>query len=249
MKTRPLLFALAFASCCSASAEWSIKPVTDPMSDQTSYLVATFGDPYSVTEYLREHPALIIELTPVELLTSGGLKYKSETYFALKSDGLRRSGIIATVRFDKNPPEDWPCGTSTDRRAAFFPKDRDPVVRLSSATNLLIRFETTLGAVRTLHFDVSGLKSKLIELKNSLASKYPPGTKFIKTEKAAPPPEPKPPKCAKCGGTGEVVTWKRCRRCYGSGTNGGVPCPKCGTSGRKGYTKQSAPCENCYGRQ
>ena len=233
----------------SANAEWIIDENTDEITDQLSYFIVSEGDKYKVSDYLEESPHIIIKITPAEITDTGALKYKFDSYFQVKSDGMNRHGIIATVRFDKNPSEKWLCETSTDRRSAFFPKARDPIGRLSSATNLFIRFETTLGSIRTLHFNVSGLKPKLLELKNNLAAKYPHGLKFIKPQEVSPPSQPKPPKCAKCGGTGEIVTWKQCRRCYGSGTSGGAPCPKCRTSGRKGYTKQSAPCANCYGRQ
>lgn len=241
-----MICGLCAAFSITASADWIIDEDTDEITDQLSYYIVSKGDKYKVSDYLEESPHFIIKITPAEITDTGALKYKFDSYFQVKSDGMNRHGIIATVRFDKDPPEDWLCNTSTDRRSAFFPKARDPIGRLSSATNLFIRFETTLGSIRTLHFDVSGLKPKLLELKKDLASKFPRGTKFIKVPK---PQTPQPPKCAKCGGTGEIVTWKQCRRCYGSGTNGGAPCPKCRTSGRKGYTKQSAPCANCYDKQ
>lgn len=244
-----MICALCAAFSITAAADWQIDEDTDEITDQLSYYIVSKGDKYQVSDFLNESPYIILKITPAEITDTGALKYKFESYFQVKSDGMNRHGIIATVRFDKNPPEEWLCETSTDRRSAFFPKARDPIGRLSSATNLIIRFETTLGAVRTLHFDVSGLKQKLLELKNNLAAKYPRGLKFIKPKEISPPPAPKPPKCAKCGGTGEVVTWKRCRRCYGSGTNGGAPCPKCGNSGRKGFTRHAAPCANCYDKQ
>lgn len=148
------------------------------MSDQTSYLVATDGEPYAVSEYLQEVPALIVEVTPFELSKSGALKYKYEVYFQLKSDGLRRSGIVAMLRFDKSAAEKWECETSSDRRSAFFPHSKKPLERIGSATNLLVRFQTTLGHERTLRFNVSGLKDKLRELKARVVADRPSSVKF-----------------------------------------------------------------------
>jgi hypothetical protein len=74
------------------------------------------------------------------------------------------------TRFDREKPTTALWNTSADRHAAFAPDWKGTIAKLSAATNLTVRYTTTLGAVRTATFDVSGLTNALKQVKTRFLS-------------------------------------------------------------------------------
>lgn len=135
------------------------------MSDAITYDVWKFGEAVKAADYVEYIPRFVVRIVPAGVTESGGMKYKAEPHFQIKADGLRRDYCKVTSRFDRAPAEESIWSTSTDRHGAFAPKPMDFTKKMIAATNLCIRFETTLGAIRTLRFDVRGLMPMMRDVK------------------------------------------------------------------------------------
>jgi hypothetical protein len=171
---------------CNAVEPWRITQATDPMTDETSYMVYTTGSEVTMSEYLAYRPNLVIKITPKNATKSGSMTYTADIMLSIETDGLRRGNTPITTRYDRNAPttEDW--DTSTDRRAAFAPNWKTTMRNIVSSTNLLVRYTTTLGHVRTTRFDVRNLQPTLKEVKRRyIASDQPtiePSGSHVKTK-------------------------------------------------------------------
>ena len=176
---KALLFTTAAVlSLSPVHADWTIVTVDDPITDAKKYSIVTQGDPVKVTDFMQYIPELYVRVTPISYdAKTDRMQYSSEVFFAIQSEGLRRGESSAKIRFDKNPAEDVTITASTDRRAGFFASKDKLIDKLSTSTNLLIRFSTTLGAVRTIKFPVAGLMPKLKEVKRTVAKSSPPPAK------------------------------------------------------------------------
>lgn len=169
-----LFMAAAVLSLSPVHADWTIVTVDDPMTDAKKYSIVTQGDAVKLTDFMQYVPELYVRVTPISYdAKTDRLKYSSEVFFAIQTEGLRRGESPAKIRFDKNPAEDVTFTASTDRRAGFFANTNHLIAQMSTSTNLLIRFSTTLGAVRTIKFPVAGLMPKLKEVKRSVARSTP----------------------------------------------------------------------------
>lgn len=153
-----------------AATSWQIRESTDEITDETSYYVFTTGTKVG-DDLMHYAPDLVIRVTPKGLTPTGGMKYKPEIMIQLGDfDGVDRHGCELTLRYDKRKPivETWI--PSTDRRAMFAPDDKKTLKRLESSTNLIARFTTTLGHVRTSTFNVVGLTNALKRVKTQYIS-------------------------------------------------------------------------------
>lgn len=161
-----IAIALAATSARTDAAPWQISRTVDEMTDEISYLVHTPGSVVRMTEYMSYRPELVVKVTPKGANASGGMKYVGDVYFAIETDGLMRGQSEVVTRFDREKPTTALWNTSTDRHAAFAPDWKGTIAKLSAATNLTVRYVTTLGAVRTATFDVSGLTNALKQVKS-----------------------------------------------------------------------------------
>lgn len=161
---------IALFATLTASAGWEINTITDPMTDKVSYSISTPGDPVD-TGFFKYRPWLHFRITPVAYDRAKNLmSYTAETLFSIEGDGLRRGSTDAMIRFDKQPAKTVTVSTSTDRRAGFFEPGLKYLNAAESATNILIRYTTTLGAVRTTRFTVSGLHDQIQQVKRRHAA-------------------------------------------------------------------------------
>lgn len=150
---------------------WQIVETTDEMTDTKSYLIGTSGTKVE-DGYLAYRPDLIVRIQPLKKPKSGKMKYTSDVMISFSDwDGIRRDGCELVQRYDKRKPltETWLA--STDRRAAFAPDSAKMIRRLNVTTNLTVRWETTLGKIRTSTFNVQGFKETLDEVTRRFAKK------------------------------------------------------------------------------
>lgn len=162
-----LLFATALS--LPALAAWNTATNVDPMTDEARFVFSTPGEPLEVFS-LKYTPFLCVRVPSNQT-------DRCEIFFEIQHEGLKRGTSDVLVRFDKTPAESWNVTASTDRRAGFFANPSDLLPKLKQHNRLTIRFQTTLQAVRTTSFTLTGLAE-------SLAAKIaaPPSA----------PPEPNP---------------------------------------------------------
>lgn len=143
---------------------WQIVETTDEMTDKKSYIIGTSGTKVE-DGYLAYRPDLIVRIRPLKKSKSGKMKYTSDVMISFSDwDGIRRDGCEMVQRYDKRKPlaETW--SASTSRHAAFAPDSAKMIRRLNVTTNLTVRWETTLGKIRTSTFNVQGFKESLDEV-------------------------------------------------------------------------------------
>ena len=145
----------------AAFAKWEIVTSTDPMTDETSYTIGTFGDEYAVSPYTRAKPSLLVRITPQRLNAAGEVLGQRKVILLLESDRIHRDGTTILARFDKGTAEEWECAASTDREAALIEDASKFIARLKKSNELKIRLETSLGSIRTLRFTTTGLAEKI----------------------------------------------------------------------------------------
>ena len=157
-----------FFCALTAFADWTIVPTTDEMTDVTKYSIVTTGDPVAITDFLKYTPELYFRITPVDYnAKTDKMFYRSEVFFAIQTEGLRRGESQVKIRFDRKPVQDVTVTASTERRAGFFGNPSGFISEATASTNLLVRFTTTLGAVRTLKFRVDGLMDQMKAVKKT----------------------------------------------------------------------------------
>lgn len=251
MKTKRELTISTLAALCLAidaySAPWSVREHTDDITDELSYLVVQpASDAIEIMPLVTYRPAIVLQVVPNGFTPTGGMTYKADAILKIDSEGLVRSGTDVTIRFDKDPPTTAHWESSTDRRAAFHPKPSSFISNLLSHTNLIVRYATTLGDIRTSKFDITELQSALQKVKALYSKQKPPDAIAIAPSKEK-NPEPRITFsiCKKCKGNGEIAVIEKCAKCFGRGriyTNGKwTQCPKTITTQRK------KKCPECNG--
>ncbi len=149
------------------------------MTDAISYIMFTVGDKIDITDYMGYTPQLQVMFTPLKYSRSSRqLAAKMDVYFSIETEGLRRGSFQALARIDDHKAKTLTFNTSTDRRAGFFPDGPATVKTLKKAHKLLIRYTTTLGSIRTAHFQVDGLEAAIDEIKNRIEKTRPEGITF-----------------------------------------------------------------------
>lgn len=170
MRTKLSLTISTLAALCLAidaySAPWSVREHTDDITDDLSYLVVQpASDAIEIMPLVTYRPAIVLQISPKGFTPTGGMTYKSDAVLKIETEGLVRSGTDVTTRFDKDPPTTAHWESSTDRRAAFHPKPKQFISDLLAHTNLIVRYTTSLGNVRTARFDVTDLMQSLKKAK------------------------------------------------------------------------------------
>ena len=263
MKTTfKLLASLLMLTPC-ANAAWKVEKDVDEMTDEVSYTLDAAGDQVKF-DFIQYTPHLIVRILPKQYDTfNAKLIYKPEVFFTFEADGINRNGIGALVRFDEHAAETWEFSASTDRRAAFFEAPLRAIEQLRKSNEVRIRFKTTLGEIRTLHFDTSGFVDAMHQVKKRVVDERPFNVSFgpIAKEKpkttpppaTATPPAPAmhpptrktPTRCPYCNGKGTRNQYETCPECQGSGRSGNARCPRCKSSIRRGMIKSK--CLRCSG--
>lgn len=236
----------------TANAAWTTTKIVDEMTDATKYFLSTEGTKIQIDDLSSYTPELCVRIAPIGYdVTTDTMSYKHEQFFTIKIEGLKRSGDAVQLRFDSAPAVSTVYSASTDRRAGFF--NGEILKRIFSSTNVLLRFETTLGAVRTTRFNTVGLVDAMRKLKVQIKDTLPPLPETKPTVERPKPtakaaPEKPNTRCSKCSGKGTVTGWTKCVYCGGSGRGyDGKRCTKCVRSAKTGHVKTSAPCTVCNG--
>lgn len=220
----------------TANAAWKTTKVVDEMTDVVSYCLATEGTTIEINDLVSYTPLMCVRITPIYFdSATDTMNFTHEQFFTIESEGLKRSGDEFQLRFDSSPVETFQYSASTDRRAGFF--SGNGFKRLMNSTNVILRFETLLGSIRTTHFSTVGLRDEIEKLKVQLKGTLPPPPapdpkptveRPKPTAKAA--PEKQKVKCSKCSGKGTVKGWT-----------------KCVLSTKTGHVKADVPCSTCSG--
>lgn len=172
----PIIIAIAIIAATTATLRsycetpWQISETVDEMSDEISYLVHSTGSVVRLDDCMSYNPALVVKVTPKGITETGGLQYVGDVYLSIETDGLKRGQCEIMTRFNREKPTVELWNTSTDRRAAFSPNWKRTLSKLSASTNLIVRYETTLGHIRTATFDVTHLTNSLKQVKSRYLS-------------------------------------------------------------------------------
>lgn len=155
----------ATAATLPSFCAWRISESADEMTDEISYYVYARGSTVCMTEYMSYNPDLVVKVTPKGTNAAGGMKYAGDVMIQIETDAFSRGQCEITTRYNRDKPTVELWDTSTDRHAAFAPDWKQMISRLSVATNLTVRYVTTLGHVRTSTFDVTDLTNALKQVK------------------------------------------------------------------------------------
>ena len=152
-----LIFAL-----CQISLAWKAETHTDEMTDAKQFVVWTTGTVVRINSLVEYTPQLQVRMTsPTYLPDTDKIRAKFELLFTIETEGLKRSGAEVMYRVDDKEPITEIWSPATDRHGAFSPHAVELIKELQTAQTLRIRYITTLGDIRTVRFDVTGLKDAL----------------------------------------------------------------------------------------
>lgn len=160
---KAVIFLSAAIAALTAAAEWKIISETDEITDEAYYFIDTAGTRVETHPGVYYTPSLCFKVQPQGLNADGKLLYKTDAFIMI-DEGFHLGSAEIITRFDRAKPttQSWP--TSTSRRAAFAPNGLAFMRSVSGATNLTVRFETTLGYVRTIKFSVADIKTAMNEV-------------------------------------------------------------------------------------
>lgn len=150
-------------------AAWKVERSVDEMTDCFAYYVYATGRDVRLGEVFVERPAICVKVEPLGLDAAGRLHYKGGVLLTLDHERFRRGENEIVLRHDKRPAKTERWESSRERRSVFAPDWRGMVGELMGVTNLAVRYETSLGKVRTTVFEVGGLKAGLEEVKSDYA--------------------------------------------------------------------------------
>ena len=139
----------------SPLARWEVFKKVDEMTDATTYLFTLDGERVDINDFVSYTPKLVIRITPQSVLC-GVPKYSQDVAIMIETEGFHREVQEVTIRVDSLEPVTGNLQTSTSRRAVFLPEGA--LKSLDGSKRLALRFTTTLGAVRTLKFNLEGFK-------------------------------------------------------------------------------------------
>ena len=139
----------------SPLARWEVFKKVDEMTDATTYLFTLDGERVDINDFVSYTPKLVIRITPQSVLC-GVPKYSQNVAIMIETEGFHREVQEVTIRVDSLEPVTGNLQTSTSRSAVFLPESA--LKSLDGSKRLALRFTTTLGAVRTLKFNLDGFK-------------------------------------------------------------------------------------------
>lgn len=255
-----IIAAISAATAADDASPWRITEKVDEINDELSYYISSRGSTVQ-DGYLTYRPEIVLKIIPLGRTASNGITYTGAIYISIETEGLTRNTCGMCTRYDKKKAtvEEW--NTSTDRRAAFSPNWKAELGKLTAASNLAVRYITTLGDIRTATFDVRGLTNAIHAVKLKYLATNPP---TIPDAKPSPPPsqpaaDPQPnspsefvssykppPPCKKCKGKGTISGWVNCPGCGGQVMSGGSRCKTCIRSIRVGKVRGDIPCPVCH---
>ena len=160
-----MIAAISAATAADDASPWRINESADEITDEITYFVYCLGSPVRMSEYTSYRPSICVKVTPKKSTATGGLLYSGGVLFSIETDHLQRGTCEITTRFDREKATTETWSTTADRDGAFAPSWKATVQKLTSSTNLTVRYTTTLGHVRTSTFDVRGLTNALHQVK------------------------------------------------------------------------------------
>lgn len=160
------LISCVFVCMSVYASPWKIHKSQDEITDEISYYVYSTGSRIDVFPSVSYRPDLVIKIFPKSVTRSNGLSYVADVMLSIENDGLTRNQTEIITRYNRQPASTETWTTSTDRRAAFAPNWKSTLKKIIAATNLTVRYQTTLGHIRTATFDVSGLTNALKQVKS-----------------------------------------------------------------------------------
>lgn len=143
---------------------WRVEERVDDITDEVSYIISSPGTPIFVAYYVKYHPELIVCMKP-KSSRGDKLLYAADVIISIDYENFERESEIVT-RYDREKATSELWRASTDRSAVFAPDWRKTIGKISSATNLTVRYMTSLGHIRTTTFDVCGLHEVLLDVKS-----------------------------------------------------------------------------------
>ncbi len=174
-RTRLIIAAATIATILVAAAiddlvpgtRWHILERTDKITDAKTYLVSTIAKEVRPGP-LADETRLVLEIIPKEILPGDKLKYRCN--ISLYNSGAAFGVDTATIitRFDREKATSATWKTlPPDYIIARAPKSANVFDKLSSSTNLTVRFKTIIGETKTLTFETAGLTNAIRQVKKN----------------------------------------------------------------------------------
>lgn len=160
-----MIAAISAATAADDASPWRITESTDEITDEKTYFVYCLGSPIRPMECSSYRPSICVKVTPKKTTETGSLLYSGGVLLSIETDHLKRGTCEITTRFDREKATTETWNTTADRDGALAPSWKAVVRKLNAATNLTVRYTTTLGHVRTSTFDVRGLTNALHQVK------------------------------------------------------------------------------------
>lgn len=131
---------------------WTTGHQRDDLTDEDFYYI--YCDGLQIEEdFLDYTPRLFLKLSRPP--RAADTLQSADCLIVIETDAIRRDGCAAVVRIDAKPPEQVMLTPGQNRSSLFLPAGF--AKRLDGARTLIVRFETSLGAVRTLRFNLGGV--------------------------------------------------------------------------------------------
>lgn len=133
----------------AAKSAWQKQSKRDEFTDKTRTFYSLAGLPVEDG---------IIDYTPhlVLIVDEGRSIAAADCAIMIDPEAIQCSGTTGEVRIDRRPSETVALTPANSRSGAYFPAGF--ASRLDGAQTLVVRFETSLGRVRTLRFSLGGVR-------------------------------------------------------------------------------------------
>lgn len=236
LKIMVMLASLMSATLVGHAAKWEIAATSDPITDQTTYHVWTFGSEIQCS-YGEFSPKLAVRIIPPDRNGPKGSRSTFDVF--IFSPAIKRKTPAAAVdmilRYDDGEVMKCTWSGSDNRCALFCDNPTNTLSHLRAARKLAIRF-VHRGQELTSIFDTSELPEAL----NNVKADY-----LKRIGKLPDQPAHNPSPCRKCKGKGTTTGWVNCPGCGGQVMSGGSRCKTCIRSIRVGKVRGDIPCPEC----
>lgn len=150
------------------SGTWKAQKNTDELTDKITFTFYTPGTRVEIDELLHYLPLLVVNVIPSHYdIQDTSVSYAYKVGVVIETEGFMRDRTPVAYRIDDRPATAEMFETSSDRRTAFFPKS-NLLAEMKNAKTLIVRYETTLGNVRTTTFELEGLADAIAAQKNEM---------------------------------------------------------------------------------